>query len=253
MHNSTIQDDALISAQNISLTLQGQSILHSVSLNVNSHDFITIVGPNGAGKSTLLKLLMGLQQPTKGHIFRSEALKIGYVPQRFQADPSMPIQCRRFLKLNYHGDEALWKSTINDLNIHALLDKPMDKLSGGELQRILLARALLKEPNLLVLDEPAQSLDITGQMHFYRLLDRLYQSRNISIVMVSHDLHLVMASSHQVVCLYHHICCSGTPQVVAKSPEFVELFGDEMADLMAVYHHHHDHTHEDGACHVHGH
>jgi len=201
----------------------------------------------------LLKVLMGLEKPNEGSISTKPNLRVGYVPQRLLPNPSMPLQVKRFLTVAQKVTSEQLNSISEETNIIALLNKPLYSLSGGELQRVLLARALLGNPELLVLDEPAQNLDIAGQLSFYKLLDKVYNERKIAILMVSHDLHMVMASTKQVICLYKHICCSGTPQIVAKDPEFKKLFGEDMASFMAAYQHSHDHSHdhvhdEDGGC-----
>ena len=234
----------IISASNITVTRDNKDILDNVSISVNSDDFITILGPNGAGKSMLLKCLMGFYKPEKGIINRAPNLRIGYVPQQFLSEQTLPISTKRFLTLRKKVEEEEIKKIADETNIKSLLEKPLHILSGGERQRVLLARSLIGSPELLVLDEPAQNLDISGQLAFYKLLEQIYQSRSLSILMVSHDLHMVMATTKKVVCLFHHICCSGEPQIVTKDPEFVSLFGNDMAELMAVYQHGHNHTHE---------
>jgi zinc transport system ATP-binding protein len=242
---------ALIAADHISVLRQGRAILNDVSLNIGERDFITVIGPNGAGKSMLLKCLMGFFPPDQGSITRREGVRFGYVPQRLVADPALPMTARRFLRLRTQADAAAVLQAAEETAIRHVLDTPLHLLSGGELQRVLLARALLGNPDLLVLDEPAQNLDISGQLGFYRPLERIWKERALSILMVSHDLHLVMASSKQVICLYHHVCCSGEPHAVARDPEFIALFGDDMARMMAVYTHSHDHEHHEhhqGAC-----
>ena len=243
----------LISAKNISLKYNERLILDDVSLDLNQNDFITIIGPNGAGKSTLLKTLIGLTAPNQGSVIRQNGLKIGYIPQKLQVEQSLPITTEAFIKLNKKNTHNI-NTLCEELNITSLLKKPVQTLSGGEWQRALLARALMDNPDAIILDEPAQNLDLTGQMHFYKMLDRLHQERGLAILMVSHDLHLVMASTRQVVCLYHHICCSGAPQAVTQDPEFINLFGKDMASMMAVYHHQHDHSHDhDHHDHAHDH
>ncbi|MDC0399014.1 ATP-binding cassette domain-containing protein [Alphaproteobacteria bacterium] len=234
----------IISASNITVTRDNKDILDNVSISVNADDFITILGPNGAGKSMLLKCLMGFYKPEKGMIYRTPNLRIGYVPQQFVSEQTLPIATKRFLTLRKKVDEEEIKKIADETNIKSLLEKPVHVLSGGERQRVLLARSLIGNPELLVLDEPAQNLDISGQLAFYKLLEQIYQSRSLSILMVSHDLHMVMATTKKVVCLFHHICCSGEPQIVTKDPEFVSLFGNDMAEMMAVYQHGHNHTHE---------
>lgn len=233
----------LIKADNIFLTRQGNVILHDVTLKIRPHDFVTIIGPNGAGKTMLLKALLGFFPVEKGRIEYRPRLKIGYVPQRFIADATIPITARRFLALRRPVGNAAMQHVAKETGVGNILDCQLSMLSGGELQRVLLARALLNNPDVLVLDEPAQNLDVSGQLMFYKLLEKLHKNRRMSILMVSHDLHLVMASTRQVICLYHHVCCSGEPQAVAKDPEFIALFGNDMARMMAVYHHEHHHEH----------
>ena len=234
----------LIAANNVSVSRGNEVILDDVSLHVKPHDFITILGPNGAGKSVLLKVLMGLESVDSGDVSTQPKLRIGYVPQRIIPNPSMPLMVKRFLTVAQKVTTEQLHIISEETGIKTLLNKPLYTLSGGELQRVLLARALLGNPELLVLDEPAQNLDIAGQLSFYKLLDTVYNERKIAILMVSHDLHMVMASTKQVVCLYKHICCSGAPQIVAKDPEFTKLFGEDMASFMAAYQHSHDHNHD---------
>ena len=236
---------APVEANGITVVRRGKTILKDVSLAVGERDFVTIIGPNGAGKSTLLKCLMGVCLPDRGTLTRRKGLKIGYVPQRFVLERTMPISARRFLHLHKRTDGAAVAAVAREVGVETALDHPLNTLSGGELQRILLARALLGGPELLVLDEPAQNLDVSGQLAFYRLIERVYNEHGLSVLMVSHDLHIVMASTRRVVCLFHHICCSGEPHAVAQDPEFLALFGDDAAKLMAIYQHSHDHRHRD--------
>ena len=233
----------LISASSVTVTRDNKNILDNVSFDVGVKDFITILGPNGAGKSMLLKCLMGFFKPESGKIDKKAQLRIGYVPQQFTSEQTMPITVERFLQLRKSVPMGDIIAVATETNIETLLQKPLHILSGGERQRILLARSLIGDPELLVLDEPAQNLDISGQLAFYKLLEKIYTTRALSILMVSHDLHMVMATTKQVICLFHHICCSGEPQVVTRDPEFVSLFGHDMAEMMAVYQHGHNHTH----------
>ncbi|NCC20856.1 MAG: ATP-binding cassette domain-containing protein [Alphaproteobacteria bacterium] len=240
----------LIKAENISVVRNGKAILDSVSLDVRPGDFTTIVGPNGAGKTTLLKVLMGLINVDFGSVRRKPGLRVGYVPQRLAADESMPITVRRFLTLRKKAAPGDLERVVTETGIGALLGKSLHVLSGGELQRLLMARALLDDPDVLILDEPAQNLDVAGQLALYRLIDNVYSERRLAVVMVSHDLHLVMSSTRHVVCLYHHISCRGTPHTITRDPAFKSVFGEDMARLMAVY------THaagEDHFCETHDH
>ena len=238
-----------IQASNITVSRQGSKILENVSIRVGEHDFLTVIGPNGAGKSMLLKCLMGFYMPDTGAIHKMTGLRIGYVPQNFAPEHTMPISVRRFLCLRRKTEKAVLEKVVEETGILTMLDKPLFSLSGGERQRVLLARSLSDNPHLLVLDEPAQNLDISGQLAFYKLIEKIFKRRKVSILMVSHDLHLVMASTNEVVCLFHHVCCSGEPQIVAKDPEFISLFGEEMATMMAAYHHSHDHVHHNNHSH----
>ena len=239
----------LIQASNITVSRQGSKILEDVSVVVGDHDFLTVIGPNGAGKSMLLKCLMGFYAPDIGEIRKMNGLRVGYVPQNFAPEHTMPISVRRFLTLRKKTEKAAIEEVAQETGILNILDQALFELSGGERQRVLLARSLLDNPHLLVLDEPAQNLDISGQLGFYRLVEKIYKERKVSVLMVSHDLHLVMASTKEVICLFHHVCCSGEPQIVAKDPEFISLFGNDMATMMAAYQHSHDHAHHDNHSH----
>ncbi len=233
----------LIHAENLSVIHNGKTVLEDVSLSISEKDFITIVGPNGAGKSILLKCLIGMLQPTEGSIKTSENLRCAYAPQDFSTENTLPISVKKFLTLNNKLSQDELNTVAEETNITNLLNRQIHSLSGGERQRVLLGRALAKKPNLLVLDEPAQNLDVNAQQSFYELIENIYENRELSILMVSHELHLVMACSKKVICLYHHVCCSGTPQSVVNDPEFVKIFGPEMSRRMAIYHHEHDHSH----------
>ncbi len=240
----TLNSSLLLTAEAICVTRQGRSILKDVSLQLAQRDFITLIGPNGAGKSMLLKCLLGFYAPDSGKITCKKGLRVGYVPQRLVPDHTMPIAVRRFLKLRKKTDKSALEHVALETGIAEILNRKLHQISGGELQRTLLARALLDKPELLVLDEPAQNLDISGQLAFYKLLERIYAERQISILMVSHDLHMVMASTKQVVCLFHHICCEGRPDEVGQHPEFINLFGHDMSDMLKIYTHSHNHKHD---------
>ena len=235
----------LIEAENISLIKNKNLILDNISLEIKSRDFTTIIGPNGAGKTMLLQILMGFFMPNKGKIIRTDNLKIGYMPQKFITDQIMPISAKRFLTLHKKKyDNLFLEKIINETAIENFINQPLALLSGGELQKLLLARALLDLPQLLILDEPAQNLDISSQLNFYSLLEKIYKKYDIAILIVSHDLHLVMSCTKKVICLFGHICCSGEPQAIARDQKFINLFGNDMAKMMAIYQHHHNHNHE---------
>ena len=236
--------NALISAKNVSVLKHQKSILDNIDIQINKNDFITIIGPNGAGKTMLLKCLMGFYKPTSGRIERKEKLKIGYMPQSISIINTMPITVKDFITVRKEYDDISLNKVIIEVSIGEIVNKQLSVLSGGEMQRVLLARSLLNNPDLLILDEPAQNLDISGQLNFYKLIQEIYSKRDISILMVSHDLHLVMVSTKKVLCLYKHICCSGAPQQIAKDPEFLSMFGKDMANMMSIYQHSHDHNHD---------
>ncbi len=235
----------LISAHNISLNHHGKSVLDNVSFELKQGEFITLIGPNGAGKSSLIKVLLGLIKADSGEIKRSDNIKLGYTPQTFSPNPFIPISVIAFLNLNQKISQDFLHETALLTGIEGLLDLPLKSLSGGELQRVLLTRALLKKPNILILDEPAQNLDVNGQMHLYKLIQDIHQQQGCAVLMVSHDLHRVMKESTQVLCLYRHICCMGQPETIIKDSQFNDLFADQMDELMATYEHHHNHCHED--------
>jgi|TARA_B110000259_G_scaffold188366_1_gene246766 zinc transport system ATP-binding protein len=233
----------LISLTNINLKFANKNILENIDIDIKKDDFITVIGPNGSGKSTLIKIIIGSLKPDSGNIKRSKNLKIAYVPQKMEINKTIPINTQYFLKLNQKIDQKLFDKIINDLKITDFLNTSLSELSGGEKQRILLAKALLSQPNLLILDEPAQNLDISGQLEFYNYINELHREQKISILMISHDLHIVMSSSKKVICLHHHICCQGEPKIIAQNPDFKEIFGDDMNKLISIYNHYHDHHH----------
>lgn len=235
--------NSLIRASNVSVYKNQKAILKNIDIKINKKDFISIIGPNGAGKTMLLKCLMGFYKPDVGQIERKKSLKIGYMPQNINIVNTMPITVKNFITLRKKFDEFSFKQVVSETQTSALVNKQLSILSGGEMQRVLLARSLLNNPELLILDEPAQNLDISGQMSFYKLLQSIYTNRDLSILMVSHDLHLVMVSTKSVLCLSNHVCCSGKPQQIAEDPEFISMFGKDMAKMMAVYQHTNDINH----------
>jgi zinc transport system ATP-binding protein len=236
--------DALITLNNISLSHNGKNVLDDVSFKLHEGEFITLIGPNGAGKSSLIKVLLGVIKQDSGDITYTDNIRLGYTPQTFSANPFIPISVKDFLTLNQKLDSEFMLKTFELTGIKDLLKSPLKNLSGGELQKVLLTRALLNKPNVLILDEPAQNLDIDGQMQLYKLIQDIHQQQNCAVLMVSHDLHRVMKESTQVLCLYHHICCEGLPESILKDEKFNDLFADQINDLMATYEHHHNHHHE---------
>ncbi len=239
---------ALVSTDHIDYVVDGNSILQNISTTINSGEIVTLIGPNGSGKTTFIRVLLGLLEPTSGTISRKPDLHIGYVPQRLRIEPSLPLNVGRFLKFGVaigpNRQKGRRAAVLEEVGAPDLYEASIHELSGGELQRVMLARALLRDPELLVLDEPVQGVDVTGQTEIYDLIARIRDERQCGVLMVSHDLHIVMASTDRVICLNHHICCEGKPAMVARDPAFQNIFGSQAADRLAIYHHHHDHTHD---------
>lgn len=232
----------LVQVKNLRLKLQNKVILDNINLSLKSDSVVTLIGPNGAGKSTLVKCILNFIKPTSGDIIIAPGIKIGYMPQKIDIEPLMPINVQRFLSLTVCSKEN-FRTVVAELKIAKLLMTKMQLLSGGELQRVLLAKALLREPELLILDEPVQGVDITGQSEFYELITMVKNKYKCGILMVSHDLHVVMSGTDRVVCLNKHICCDGMPEAISEHPEFIDLFGDKVSRI-AVYTHHHNHEHD---------
>jgi zinc transport system ATP-binding protein len=246
-------NNALVAAHDVTLKAGGRVILDRVNLAVRPGEIVTIIGPNGAGKSTLVKVLLGLLPATSGRIEKSQNLRVGYVPQRFPLAMNVPLSVRRLMTLTLTAPEIDIAAALAETGVAHLIDARVTDLSGGELQRVLLARALLRKPQLLVLDEPVQAVDFHGEVKLYELISAIRKSHGCGILMVSHDLHMVMAESDHVVCLNAHVCCEGGPTAVQKDPEFAKLFGPAAARMIAAYTHHHDHDHESHGHHDHSH
>ncbi|RDE86156.1 zinc ABC transporter ATP-binding protein ZnuC [Aggregatibacter kilianii] len=234
----------LVELKNINVKYGQQVALSNINLTIYPNSIITIVGPNGGGKSTLLKVLLKLQQPTSGKVIYNKHIRIGYVPQKIHLDHNLPITVEKFLSLKKSISQQDIQETMALLSITHLMHNSMQKLSGGEMQRVLLARAILNKPNLLVLDEPTQGVDMTGQAELYQLIHQTQKRLNCAILMVSHDLHIVMADTNEVLCINQHICCAGTPETVSNDPTFIHFFGDQFSKNIAVYTHHHNHRHD---------
>ena len=237
-------DGALIQLKNISVLRGGEHILKQVDLSVSCNEIVTMVGPNGAGKSTLVKIALGLIKPDQGSVITRRSLKTSYVPQSVNLDESLPISVKRFLEVSGTKNTEKLTEALHHVGAGNLLEHSLSNVSGGELRRILLARALLMKPDLMILDEPTSGVDIGGQAALYSLIQWIRDTYNCGILLVSHNLHVVMAATDRVVCLNRHRCCSGTPEHVQQHPEFVSLFGDKVAGELGIYRHDHDHEHD---------
>ncbi|WP_152450382.1 zinc ABC transporter ATP-binding protein ZnuC [Microbulbifer sp. THAF38] len=231
----------LITADCVALQLAGRQLLRDISVELTQGEIVTLIGPNGAGKTTLLRLLLGLTKPTSGTVWRQPGLRIGYMPQRLHIDNSMPMSVQRFLQLGQPGVKAAQaQAALDRVGAGQLLQASLANLSGGEMQRVLLARAASRKPQLLVLDEPTQGVDVGGQSELYQLIATLRDELGCGVLLVSHDLHLVMAATDKVLCLNQHICCHGHPEQVSRDPAYLALFGDKVAP----YTHQHNHQHK---------
>lgn len=233
----------LVEARHLYVQDGQRTLLNDISLTIHAGEIVTLIGPNGAGKTTLVRALLGLLSIAAGEIQRAPHLRIGYVPQRITPNPTLPMSVSRFLRLT-GATTAQIHQALTDTGVSDLLQQSLHTVSGGELQRVLLARALLRQPQWLVLDEPAQGVDISGQAELYRLIAQLRDRYQCGVLLVSHDLHLVMAATDTVICLNQHVCCHGHPEHVSQHPEYLQLFGKRIADDIAVYTHHHDHNHD---------
>lgn len=236
-------DKLLIAAKNLVYKSRGKVILNGVDLELHQEEILTLIGPNGAGKTTLIRMLLGLCKPDSGEIYKDPDLTVGYVPQRVNISHVMPLRVIDFLRLGRAYKQSEIASVLDEVDVVSILDSAIQDISGGEFQRVLLARALLKKPKLLVLDEPAQGVDVIGQQFLYQMIGDIRKKRSCGILMVSHDLHLVMAATDQVICLNTHVCCTGHPDHISAHPEYLKLFGTAL-DGLAVYSHEHDHEHD---------
>ena len=243
---------SLIQVENLSVRYGARTALSRVSLRVEPSEIVTIVGPNGSGKTSLLRAIIGAIKPLQGRVLQASSLKIGYVPQKLHIDETLPITVSRFLKLPGGVTAADIDYALTQAGVPELEKAQLSQLSGGQFQRVLLARALIGKPDLLLLDEATQGLDQRGSASFYQQIETVRQATGCAVLMISHELHVVMSASDRVICLNGHVCCEGTPAVVASAPEYRALFGTGTGGALALYRHEHDHGHDhDDHCHDH--
>ena len=235
--------ELLVAAEGVSLSFRGKLAVENVSIAVHSSEIVTLIGPNGAGKTTLARALLGLARVSTGRITRRPGLRVGYVPQRFPVDRIIPLSVRRFMSLSEAAPRERAAACLVETGAERIIDAQMSELSGGEFQRVLLAHALARDPQLLVLDEPAQAVDFAGGAQLYELITAIRDNRGCGILLISHDLHVVLGASDRVVCLNRHVCCEGRPGTVAGHPEYMRLFGPKASASLGIYEHRHDHTH----------
>ncbi len=235
---------SLVNFENVFFSYLGNLVLQNISFTIKPGVFLTIIGPNGSGKSTLLKLLIGAFNPSNGKITKAENLQIGYVPQKLNVNDTIPINVYSFLNLGKKFPKDKIDKIAEETGITPLIKVPILDLSGGQTQRVLYARALLSEPNLLIMDEPTQGMDSEGEEKFYRLVNDYRIKTNCAIVMVSHELHVVSSFSNWVICLNGHVCCQGEPNSIFSNENFINLFGKFPHNELAYYPHRHDHSHD---------
>ena len=234
----------LASGEGLVVRYGGRTVLDRVSIEVRRGEVVSLIGPNGAGKTTAVRALLRLIRPDAGTVRHAPGLAVGYVPQRIAPEALLPLTVRRFLAMAGRRARAAAAATLDEVGVASLIDRQLSSLSGGEYRRVLLARALLRDPDLLVLDEPVQQVDFSGQLAMHQLIGRLRDRRGCGVLVISHDLHLVLGATDRVVCLNGHVCCAGAPEAVSRHPEYVSLFGPHAAAALAVYTHDHDHRHD---------
>lgn len=235
--------EALVTLKNAGVCRSEKWLVRGVSLDVCRGEIVTLIGPNGSGKSTAAKMALGVINPSEGTAKCKRDIRVSYVPQKLIVDWTMPLTVKRFMALTHTAHESDIQRALSSTGTQHLQNAQVRNLSGGEFQRVLLARAVVNTPELLVLDEPVQGVDFNGEIALYRLIEEIRTELNCGIILISHDLHVVMSSTDKVICLNGHVCCSGSPEAVASAPEFRTLFGDRAANELAFYKHKHDHEH----------
>ena len=244
---------SLVKTENLSVRFGDNVVLSDVDFHIDAGEIVTLVGPNGSGKSTLMRCIIGAQRPQSGRVILRPGLRIGYVPQKLHIDPTLPLTVRHFLNLPQRVSDRKAQNALIEAGCAELGNRQMSQLSGGQFQRVLLARALLNDPQILILDEATQGLDQPGSAAFYQRIEKVRQSLGCAALMVSHELHVVMAASDRVVCLNGHVCCHGAPEHVASAPEYRALFGTGTKGTLALYRHEHTHSHDHPHHHPHDH
>ena len=240
------KNKVLLKVEKVGVSINDKSLVKGVSFEVKQNEIVTLIGPNGSGKSTTAKIALGIYKKIDGKV-KKYTDKIGYVPQKISIDWTLPIRVLDFMSLTENLTQDQINTALNLTGVEHLKDKNLSNLSGGEFQRVLIARAISKQPELLVLDEPVQGVDFKGEIALYELIKKISEKMKCGILLISHDLHVVMSATDFVICLNGHVCCSGTPQKVIKDDKYKELFGDRASNILSLYEHKHDHTHsQDG-------
>jgi len=244
----TPEKQNLITLRNAGVRSGGRVLVEGGDLTIARGEIVTLIGPNGSGKSTTAKMVTGVLRPSMGTVSRLPGLTVGYVPQKLAIDWTLPLTVERLMTLTGRFSAAEISAALEAVSASRLLRAAVQELSGGEFQRVLFARAMIRKPDLLVLDEPVQGVDFSGEVALYQLIRQIRDTTQAGILMISHDLHVVMAETDTVICLNGHVCCRGTPNAVKTSPEYLRLFGDRAGSALALYEHHHDHEHHDDGC-----
>ena len=240
------KNKVLLKVEKVGVSINDKSLVKGVSFEVKQNEIVTLIGPNGSGKSTTAKIALGIYKKIDGKV-KKYTDKIGYVPQKISIDWTLPIRVLDFMSLTENLTQDQINTALNLTGVEHLKDKNLSNLSGGEFQRVLIARAISKQPELLVLDEPVQGVDFKGEIALYELIKKISEKMQCGILLISHDLHVVMSGTDFVICLNGHVCCSGTPQKIIKDNKYKELFGDRASNILSLYEHKHDHTHsQDG-------
>ncbi|MEP1441459.1 MAG: metal ABC transporter ATP-binding protein [Hyphomicrobiales bacterium] len=237
------KSEQIVELKNAGLFRDERWLVRGVDMSVHQNEIVTLIGPNGSGKSTTAKMALGIVEPDEGSVSKRDGLRVSYVPQKVEIDWTLPLDVKRFMTLTAKVDATTLADCLDATGVAHLANHEVRTLSGGEFQRVLLARAMARKPHLLVLDEPVQGVDFSGEIALYDLIKNIRDDLQCGILLISHDLHVVMAATDRVICLNGHVCCSGTPKNVASSAEYQELFGARATPTLAVYEHHHDHTH----------
>jgi len=237
------QNKLLVKLENAGVQRTSKWLVKGISFEISQGQIVTLIGPNGSGKTTTAKMILNIMNADEGQITRNTD-KMAYVPQKINIDWTMPLRVIDFMKITNNLNNNQVIESLTTTGVDKLLYNQIHNLSGGEFQRVLIARAIAKKPDLLVLDEPVQGVDYNGEIALYNLIKKISVNLNCGILLISHDMHFVMSTTDHVVCLNGHICCSGTPSSVVKNPEYIKLFGEHNSETLSYYQHHHDHSHD---------
>jgi zinc transport system ATP-binding protein len=237
------QNKLLVKLENAGVQRTSKWLVKGISFEISQGQIVTLIGPNGSGKTTTAKMILNIMNADEGQITRNTD-KMAYVPQKINIDWTMPLRVIDFMKITNNLNDNQVIESLTTTGVDKLLYNQIHNLSGGEFQRVLIARAIAKKPDLLVLDEPVQGVDYNGEIALYNLIKKISVNLNCGILLISHDMHFVMSTTDHVVCLNGHICCSGTPSSVVKNPEYIKLFGEHNSETLSYYQHHHDHSHD---------